>query len=431
MKPSILTCLGMLMLGLYGFQPASACVTIDRTLCFAEQEPDSLWHSWSQDMQGHWGIHAGDYYDEFCCPNDDHSLWCYGYPPGNDPEFDDYPSNYDSYDIYGPIDLDEAEFAQIEWRMWNGVEESGDSVFWGASTQLFLTNEAMSLGGSEAMDTDDWESYWMDLSRLRDYITGDSVSMLGLDSVYVFWRFRSNGNPIRDIGTFLDCIAITVENNAAPDLIQGTLQITYLDGNVAGTEIVQGDTIQARCEWSANGGGPDIYAPFHVIVTVNDSLIADEVFNDMHCNEMRDLTSPAWIVSDTGSFTVRVKLDSLGQIMESDESNNAATVTYHVSPLAADKVRVESLPQTMYLEPNYPNPFNPATEIRYGIKVPGDVTLRVYDVLGRDVVMLVNAHREPGSYAVRFDGEGLPSGLYMYVLTTPEGTIGRKMMLLK
>ena len=63
--------------------------------------------------------------------------------------------------------------------------------------------------------------------------------------------------------------------------------------------------------------------------------------------------------------------------------------------------------------------------------MPGNVTLRVYDLLGREKSTLVDMNQSPGVYSVSFDGSTLGSGLYLYVLTTPEGKIARKMMLLK
>ena len=90
-----------------------------------------------------------------------------------------------------------------------------------------------------------------------------------------------------------------------------------------------------------------------------------------------------------------------------------------------------AIPDAYYLAQNYPNPFNPATEIRYGLATPGLVTLKVFDLLGREVTSLVNDRHEAGNYTVSFNGASLPSGLYMYVLTSPEGTVGRKMMLMK
>ena len=89
------------------------------------------------------------------------------------------------------------------------------------------------------------------------------------------------------------------------------------------------------------------------------------------------------------------------------------------------------VPTAYFLAQNYPNPFNPTTELRYGVAVGGQVTLRVYDLLGRMVTELVNGERAPGSYAVEFDGSKLSTGVYLYTLTTPEGIRTEKMMLLK
>ncbi|MCX6600948.1 MAG: T9SS type A sorting domain-containing protein [bacterium] len=91
----------------------------------------------------------------------------------------------------------------------------------------------------------------------------------------------------------------------------------------------------------------------------------------------------------------------------------------------------DGLPQQFFLAQNYPNPFNPATELRFGLAEGGAVSLRVFDLLGREVAVLIHDSRPPGVYEVSFDGSGLPAGLYFYTMTTPEGTLSRKMMLLK
>ncbi len=77
------------------------------------------------------------------------------------------------------------------------------------------------------------------------------------------------------------------------------------------------------------------------------------------------------------------------------------------------------------LNQNYPNPFNPSTVINYNIPVSGNVTLKVFDILGREVRTLVNSFVTSGSYSVRFDGTNLASGIYFYKLEA-EGTAGQK-----
>lgn len=83
------------------------------------------------------------------------------------------------------------------------------------------------------------------------------------------------------------------------------------------------------------------------------------------------------------------------------------------------------------LEQNYPNPFNPGTLIKYSLAERSNVTLKVYDVLGNEVAVLVNSKQEVGSYDVNFDASNLASGLYIYTLNTGSFTSSKKMMLLK
>jgi len=89
------------------------------------------------------------------------------------------------------------------------------------------------------------------------------------------------------------------------------------------------------------------------------------------------------------------------------------------------------LPKDYLLAQNYPNPFNPSTEIRFAIRDAGYVTLRVYDVLGREIAALVNEVKSPGNYAVTFDASGLPSGVYFYQLTAGNFTERKKMVLMR
>jgi photosystem II stability/assembly factor-like uncharacterized protein len=83
------------------------------------------------------------------------------------------------------------------------------------------------------------------------------------------------------------------------------------------------------------------------------------------------------------------------------------------------------------LSQNFPNPFNPSTSIEYAIGSMQFVTLKVYDVLGNEVVTLVNEEKPAGEYKVEFNATGLPSGIYFYKLVAGEYTQTRKMILLK
>jgi len=88
-------------------------------------------------------------------------------------------------------------------------------------------------------------------------------------------------------------------------------------------------------------------------------------------------------------------------------------------------------PQTFVLSQNYPNPFNPATEISFSLPEDSYVTLTVFNAVGQKVETLAEGTREAGSYQVRWDGDGFPSGVYFYRLETQGFTKTIKMLLMK
>jgi len=88
-------------------------------------------------------------------------------------------------------------------------------------------------------------------------------------------------------------------------------------------------------------------------------------------------------------------------------------------------------PAKFDLEQNYPNPFNPSTTIKYSIIKTGKVKLAVYDILGREVLVLADEVKESGFYEVNFDASYLSSGVYFYRLVTENYVSTKKMLLLK
>jgi len=88
-------------------------------------------------------------------------------------------------------------------------------------------------------------------------------------------------------------------------------------------------------------------------------------------------------------------------------------------------------PFTFKLEQNHPNPFNPATTIRFSLPSSERVTLRILDMLGNEVATLLNETKSPGHYEIQFEGSTLASGIYFYKLETKKFIAIRKMLLLK
>ncbi len=88
-------------------------------------------------------------------------------------------------------------------------------------------------------------------------------------------------------------------------------------------------------------------------------------------------------------------------------------------------------PEQFELDQNFPNPFNPTTSIRFNLPMDSNVKLNVFNVLGEEVVELLNENITAGYHSVNFDGSTLNSGIYFYKLEANNFTQIRKMMLVK
>lgn len=121
-----------------------------------------------------------------------------------------------------------------------------------------------------------------------------------------------------------------------------------------------------------------------------------------------------------------------GSPVESEASNVVATTGGLYKQI---EELIEPNPKEYFLFDNYPNPFNPTTNIQYSIPSNELVTLKVYDILGREVATLVNESKTAGSYSVNFNassaGGGLASGTYIYQLRAGEFLSTKKMTLIK
>lgn len=101
------------------------------------------------------------------------------------------------------------------------------------------------------------------------------------------------------------------------------------------------------------------------------------------------------------------------------------------TPLAIGIQQISSIVNEYSLSQNYPNPFNPSTKINFSIPKSEYVSLRIYDLLGREVKVLVNGNLTVGEYEVDFDAKGLASGMYYYSLRAGEFVNVKKMVLVK
>ena len=99
--------------------------------------------------------------------------------------------------------------------------------------------------------------------------------------------------------------------------------------------------------------------------------------------------------------------------------------------MAAEVKTEEIFPKDFMLYQNYPNPFNPFTTIQYSIPNTSNVTLKVYDILGNEIAILVNEEKPTGFYELTWNAENLPSGIYFYQLRAGDIVETKKMIILK
>ena len=182
-------------------------------------------------------------------------------------------------------------------------------------------------------------------------------------------------------------------------------------------------------------------------------IVVEDVFYDgrnsvsNHKNVMRKmLPTPAGLqfniaLNETKGFQQIIDLDTIWDIdslklvifVQSSGSKTvyqSETISYNDLVVSAGN-EIQSVPDKFVLEQNYPNPFNPKTIIGYQLPVSGNVTLKVYDLLGNEVATLVNEFNEAGSHNIDFYATQLSSGIYLYKLHAGSFIETKKMLLIK
>jgi hypothetical protein len=134
-------------------------------------------------------------------------------------------------------------------------------------------------------------------------------------------------------------------------------------------------------------------------------------------------------VGDLNWFPAKKALWTAQRDAENTAITNALNAGTKTIATGVDKV--ENLPITFQLQQNYPNPFNPSTKITFSLAHSANTSLKVFDMLGREVATLVNGYTVSGTHDVQFNAMNLASGIYYYKLTSGNFTEVKKMVLLK
>ncbi len=138
------------------------------------------------------------------------------------------------------------------------------------------------------------------------------------------------------------------------------------------------------------------------------------------------------VMSDLGVDTLTIQWTVKAKGAEDDFSTSIYTHTLTFINDIVVGVEDGAVPLTFYVDQNYPNPFNPTTTIQFGVPNEAAVDLRIFDVLGQQVAVLLNREiKKPGNYNLEFNAGSLASGTYFFRLQYNDNVITKKMLLLK
>lgn len=200
----------------------------------------------------------------------------------------------------------------------------------------------------------------------------------------------------------------TIINDSGCPLLSWTVN-TFLDSSGVFNSEAINYIVQRK--WAYDTGYVDIATLSSSITSYKDEEILISYFSDIF------------------SYRIVTKIAYGGNYMYSVPSNKKDIRGEFLKPATATETM--NVPAETKLFDNYPNPFNPATQIWFELAMAGIVKLKVYDVLGREVHTLVDEHLEPGNYHRVFDAAGFASGIYYYNLTAPGYSKTRKFVVIK
>jgi len=207
----------------------------------------------------------------------------------------------------------------------------------------------------------------------------------------------------------------------------------------------------AICQGLWNGATNSIR--FRVISQTQIDTFSISFANLGGCSQVTVKTSPVFISGNTFTISYNIPTISSGSLtgtFSSDGNSISGNYTYRnfncgsttvsgpwsgtprqTCTVSVDERDGPEIPQAFALHPNYPNPFNPSTSLRFGLPQEAQVTLKVYNTIGAEVATLVNEKRNAGFHTIVFEAANLPSGVYFSVLSAGETRQVRRMLLIR
>ncbi len=372
---------------------------------------------------------VGAFGDDEACPNEPPSLSC---NPGAVYLFELIDDQWQAVDKLTATDADSSDVLGI------AVAISGSHVIAGAPRLFFNDNPKPGLGAAYLFKIFNRDPVAQDDQATTSQNTPVEIDVLANDNDPDFDKITLKASLLAGPSNGTVTVSDTAISYTPAAGFAGIDALTY--------EIDDGGTAQANVTINvASVNAASVVAQAideTTLVLGGDDFTSglSTVFSDPNGDALTfsASSSDAAVATATVSGqTLTVEAVALGSAtitVVADDGNGgtaSTSFTVNVPTAVAVKDRDPGLPTTFALEPNYPNPFNPETRIRFGLPQSSEVRLAVFDVLGREVTVLVEARLEAGWHEATFEVNDLPSGVYVYPLQTARQTLSRTMLLLK
>jgi len=180
--------------------------------------------------------------------------------------------------------------------------------------------------------------------------------------------------------------------------------------------LLSGSTQEVNLSWNSLASFPEEWT-----FTLNDSETNSSI-------NLREVESYAFVIQGSPA-----KASGHAQKNPIVSASGNARFTLLINPgTSTTSIDTQNgIPSQLELSQNYPNPFNPSTQIQFALPAQSNVRLSVFDMLGREVAILVNGNKPAGKFTINFDGSTLSSGMYMYRLVSNGSSITKKLTLIK
>jgi hypothetical protein len=292
---------------------------------------------------------------------------------------------------------------------------------------------------------------WTDTVMLAPYYKNtnnkygaDAVNNItGVPLSYLTWNPGTPPYPVVNVpGIWMNPRTTALFSGKYPTIVQKdnyiNKEVTTVTPGIASAAVADQMALWDAAQWGVSGlATADLQHTAYINGDFDPTTIPGIKTEDgSGITKFSDLTEN---YAQTGTKYVS-KIDGLeiGSQIWTDAANASymsanATTRFNLVKAALTDVKQigTGIPQSYTLSQNYPNPFNPTTVIKYSIPKETQVSLKVFDILGREVANLVNAKQAGGSYQVSFDASKLASGVYIYRIDAGDFVQAKKMMLIK